>query len=47
MGGACSTYGKRKGSIQTQSLARKPEGKRPLKTPKRGFEDNIKSDFKK
>jgi len=40
MGGACSTYGQRKGVCRV--LVWKPEGKRPLGRPKRGWEDNIK-----
>jgi hypothetical protein len=27
-------------------LVRKPKGKRPLREPRRGYEDNIKVDFK-
>jgi len=42
MGGACSTYGKRRGL--NGALMRKREGKRPLGRPRRRWEDNIKMD---
>jgi hypothetical protein len=41
MGGACSVYGR-----EERVLVGKPEGKRPLGRPKRGWEDNIKMDLK-
>jgi len=40
MGGACSTYGKRRGAYRV--LVVKSEGKRPLGRPRRRWEDNIK-----
>jgi hypothetical protein len=40
MGGACSMYGTRRGVGRV--LVRKPEGKRPLRRPRRRWEDNIK-----
>ena len=43
MGGACSTYGVRRGVIRV--LVGKPEGKRPLGRPRRRWEDNIKTDL--
>jgi len=43
MGGACSTYGESRGVYRV--LVRKPEGKRPLRTPRRRWEDNIKMDL--
>ena len=43
MGGACSTYGARKGVFRV--LVGKSEGKRPLGRPRRRWEDNIKMDF--
>ena len=42
MGGACSTYGERRG-VYRGSL-RKCEGKRSLGRPSRRWEDNIKMD---
>jgi len=42
VGGACSTYGKRRGLNGV--LVRKREGKRPLGRPRRRWEDNIKMD---
>ena len=42
MGGACSTYGERRGVYW--GLVGKPEGKRPLGRPRRRWEDNIKMD---
>ena len=39
MGGVCSTYGKRKGTYR--NLVGKPEGRRPLGRPRRGWDDNI------
>ena len=41
--GACSTYGERIGVYRV--LVGKPEGKRPLGRPRRGWEDNIKMDL--
>jgi hypothetical protein len=43
MGGACSAYGRRRGVYRV--LVGKPEGKRPLETLRRRWEDNIKIDF--
>ena len=45
MGGACSTYGgeERRGVFSV--LVGKPEGKRPLRRPRRRWEDNIKMDL--
>ena len=43
MGGACSAYGDRKGV--NGILVGKPEGKRPLRRPRRRWEDNIKMDL--
>jgi len=43
MGGACSTYGGRRGLYRV--LVGKPEGKRPLGRPRHRWEDNIKMDF--
>jgi len=43
MGGACSTYGERRGVYRV--LVGKPEGKRPLGKPRRRWEDNIKMDL--
>jgi hypothetical protein len=43
MGGARSTYGERRG-VNTV-LVGEPEGKRPLETPRRGWEDNIRMDL--
>ena len=40
MGGACSTYGESKCLYRV--LVGKPEGKRPLGRPGRGWEDDIK-----
>ena len=42
MGGACSTYGERRGVYR---VGGGPEGKRPLGRPRRTWEDNIKMDF--
>ena len=44
MGGACSTYGDKRGVYRV--LVGKPEGKRPLGPPKPRCEDNIKMDLK-
>jgi len=43
MGGACSTYGDRRGEYGV--LVGKPGGKKPLGRPGRGWEDNIKMDI--
>ena len=43
MGGACSAYRERRGVYRV--LVGKPEGKRRLGRPRRGWEDNIKIDF--
>jgi hypothetical protein len=43
MGGACSTYGERRGVYR--DLVGKPEGKRPLGRPRRRLEDDIKMDL--
>jgi hypothetical protein len=43
MGGACSTYGERRGIYRV--LVGKPGGKRPLGRPRLGWEDNIKMDL--
>ena len=43
MGGACSTYGERRGVYR--DLASKPEGKIQLRIPSSRWEDNIKMDL--
>ena len=43
MGGACSTYGERRGVYR--GLVGKPEGKRSLGRPRLGWKDNIKMGF--
>jgi hypothetical protein len=43
MGGTCSAYGEGRGVCGV--LVVKPEGKRPLGTPRRRWEDNIKTDL--
>ena len=43
MGGACSTYGERRGAYRV--LVGKPTGKRPLERPRSRWEDNIKMDL--
>ena len=43
MGGVCSAYGERRGVYRI--LVAKPEGKRPLATPRCRWEDNIKIDL--
>jgi hypothetical protein len=43
MGGACSSYRGRERCIQV--LVGKAERKRPLGRPRRGWEDNSKTDF--
>jgi hypothetical protein len=45
MGGACRTEGEGTGVYRV--LTEKPEGKRPLRRPRRRWEDNIKMDFRK
>jgi hypothetical protein len=40
MGGACSTYGGKRGAYRI--LVGRPEGRRPLGRPKRKWQDNIK-----
>jgi hypothetical protein len=44
MSEACNPYGEGRGVYRV--LVRKPEGKRPLGSPKRTWEDNIKMDLK-
>jgi len=39
MGGACSTYGEKRGIYRV--LVRKPEGKRPLGSPRHRWVDNF------
>jgi hypothetical protein len=41
MGGACSAYG----GGGERGLVEKPKGKRPLRRPRRRWEDNIKIDL--
>jgi hypothetical protein len=43
MGGTCSTYGERRAAYRI--LVGKPKEKRPLGTPRRRWEYNIKMDF--
>jgi len=43
MGGACSAYGEERGVYRV--LVGKPAGKRPLRRPRRRWENNIKMDF--
>jgi len=43
MGGACSTYGEKRGVYRI--LVGKPEGKRPLGRPRHRLENNINIDF--
>jgi len=43
MGGACNTYGERRGAYRF--LMGKPEGKRTLGRSRRRWEDNIKMDL--
>jgi hypothetical protein len=45
MGGACSTYEKRRGEYSV--LLGKPKEKRPLGRPRRRWEDDIKIDLQK
>jgi hypothetical protein len=44
MGRTCSMYGERTGAYRV--LLGKPEGRKPLGTPRRIWEDNIKIDHK-
>jgi hypothetical protein len=39
MGGACSTYGEKRGAYRI--LLGRPEGRRPLGRPRRRWENNI------
>ena len=43
MGGACSTYGERRGVCRV--LVGRPDGERPLGRPRRRCGDNIKKDL--
>jgi hypothetical protein len=43
MGGACRTYGERRGEFRV--LVGKPEEKKPLGRHRRRWEDNIKMDI--
>ena len=43
MGGACRTYGERRGVYRV--LVRKSEGKTPIGRPRHRWEDNIKTDL--
>jgi len=43
MGGACDTYGERRGVYRV--LVGKPEGKRPFERPRHRWEDNMKMDI--
>ena len=43
MGGACDTYGERRGVYRV--LVGKPEGKRPFERPRHRWEDNMKMDL--
>jgi hypothetical protein len=45
MGRVCSTHGEKRNAYSI--LVRKPEGKRPLVTLSRTWEDNIKMDLRK
>jgi hypothetical protein len=44
MGGTCGTQGERRGVYKV--FVGRPEGKRPLGTPRRRWEDNIKLDLR-
>jgi hypothetical protein len=44
MDGTCSTH-EREMTNSSTTLVGKPEGKRPVRRPKRKWEDDIKSDF--
>jgi hypothetical protein len=43
MGGACSTYGEKRGAYRI--LVGRSEGRRPLGRPRRRWENNIKMDL--
>jgi hypothetical protein len=43
MGMACSTHGAKNNACRI--LVRKPEGERPLRSPRRRWKDNIKMDL--
>jgi hypothetical protein len=43
MGGACSTYGEKRGAYRI--LVGRPEGRRPLGRTRRRWKDNIKMDL--
>jgi hypothetical protein len=43
MGGSCSTNGEKRSAYRL--LVRKPEGKRPLRRPRRRWVDNIGMDL--
>jgi len=43
MGGTCGAYGESRGVYRV--LVGKPEGKKPLGSPRRRWEDNIKLDL--
>jgi hypothetical protein len=43
MGGACGTMGEGRGAYRI--LVGRPEGRRPLRRPRRRWEDNIKMDL--
>jgi hypothetical protein len=45
MGGACSTYGEKRGAYRI--LVGRPDGRRPLGRPRCRWEENIKMDLKK
>jgi hypothetical protein len=45
MGGACSTYVEKRGAYRI--LMGRLEGRRPLRRPRRRWENNIKMDLKK
>jgi hypothetical protein len=45
MGGACSTYGENRDVFR--ALVVKPEGNRPLRSPRRRCNDNIKLNLQK
>ena len=47
MSWACSMYGGQERRGVYRALVRRPEGRRPLETPRRGREDNIKMDLQK
>jgi len=47
MSWACSMYGGQERRGVYRALVRRPEGRRPLVRPRRGWEDNIKMDLQK